>query len=79
MVYLLKSDGTTIKLTRSTSMLSSKQWIAPKGFTAKIEPGDTIVVPVKYSDRQALDNFRDTIDVIYKVAVAAGVIIRATD
>ncbi|MBR0035789.1 MAG: SLBB domain-containing protein, partial [Synergistaceae bacterium] len=79
MVYLLKSDGTTIKLTRSTSMLSSKQWTAPRGFTAKVEPGDTIVVPVKYMDRMAMDNFRDTIDVIYKVAVAAGVIIRATD
>ncbi len=79
MVYLLKSDGTTIKLTRSTAMLSSKQWTAPRGFTAKIEPGDTIVVPVKYMDRQAVDSFRDTIDVIYKVAVAAGVIIRATD
>ena len=79
MVYLLKSDGTTIKLTRSTSMLSSKQWTAPRGFTAKVEPGDTIVVPVKYMDRQAFDNLRDTIDVIYKVAVAAGVIIRATD
>ena len=79
MLYLLKSDGTTIKLTRSTSMLSSKQWTAPKGFTAKVEPGDTIVVPVKYMDRQAFDNFRDTIDVIYKVAVTAGVIIRASD
>ncbi|MBQ7216563.1 MAG: SLBB domain-containing protein [Synergistaceae bacterium] len=79
MVYLLKSDGTTIRLTRSTAMLSSKQWTAPRGFTAKVEPGDTIVVPVKYSDRQALESLKDTIDVIYKVAVAAGVIIRATD
>ena len=78
MVYLLKSDGSTVRLTRSTSMLSSKQWTAPKGFTAKVEPGDTIVVPVKYSDRQAFDNFRDTIDVIYKVAVTAGVLINAS-
>ena len=77
MVYLLKSDGTTIRLTRSTAMLSSKKWTAPKGFTAKVEPGDTIVVPVKYSDRQSLENFKDAIDVIYKVGVSAGVIINA--
>ncbi len=77
MVYLLKSDGTTIRLTRSTAMLSSKQWTAPRGFTANVEPGDTIVVPVKYSDRQSLENFKDAIDVIYKVGVSAGVIINA--
>ena len=58
-------------------MLSSKQWTAPKGFTAKVEPGDTIVVPVKYSDRQSLENFKEAIDVIYKVGVSAGVIINA--
>ena len=77
MVYLLKSDGSTVRLTRSTAMLSSKQWTAPRGFTAKVEPGDTIVVPVKYSDRQSLENFKDAIDVIYKVGVSAGVIINA--
>ncbi|MBQ9419572.1 MAG: SLBB domain-containing protein [Synergistaceae bacterium] len=75
MLYLLKSDGTTIRLTRSTSMLSSKMWKAPKGYSAKIEPGDTIVVPVKYLDRQNMETLKDTIDIIYKVAVAVGVIL----
>lgn len=78
MVYVVKSDGTTLRLTRSTAMLSSKQWTAPRGFSAAIEPGDTIVVPVKYLDRQAMDSFRDAIDVIYRVAVSTGVIINAT-
>ena len=76
MVYLLKSDGTTIKLTRSTAMMTSKEWRAPKGYSAKVEPGDTIVVPVKYLDRQNAESLRDTIDIIYKVAVAVGVIIK---
>lgn len=79
LLYLLKSDGTTIRLTRSTAMLSSKQWTPPRGFSAKVEPGDTIVVPVKYLDRQAMDSFKDAVDIIYKVAVAVGVIINATD
>ena len=59
-------------------MLSSKQWTPPRGYSAKIEPGDTIVVPLKYVDRQAIDSFKDTIDVIYRIAVATGVVINAT-
>ena len=77
MLYLLKSDGTTIKLTRSTSMLSSKAWTPPSGYSATVEPGDTIIVPVKYVDRQSFEMFKDTIDIIYKIAVAAGVIVNA--
>ena len=79
MIYLLKSDGTTIRLTRSTAMLSSKQWTPPRGFSAKVEPGDTIVGPVKYLNRESIESFKDAIDVVYKVAVAVGVIINATD
>lgn len=75
MVYLLKNDGTTIRLTRSTAMLTSKKWTAPQGFSSAIEPGDTIVVPVKYLDRQPMEAFKDAIDVVYKVAIAAGVIV----
>ena len=76
MVYLIKADGTTLRLTRSTSLLSSKKWTAPRGYSAAIEPGDTIVVPVKYMDRQTVESLKDTIDVIYKVAVSAGVFIK---
>lgn len=79
MVYLLKGDGTTIKLTRSTAMLSSKRWTPPRGFSAAIEPGDTIVVPVKYLDRQPIEAFKDAVDIIYKVAVAVGVILDVDD
>jgi len=78
MLYLLKSDGSTIKLTRSTALLSSKQWTPPQGFSAIVEPGDTIVVPLKYVDRTSMEMLRDTIDMIYKVATSTGVIINAT-
>ncbi|MBR1658276.1 MAG: SLBB domain-containing protein [Synergistaceae bacterium] len=78
MVYLVKPDGTTLRLTRSTSLLSSKQWTAPRGFSAAIDPGDTIIVPVKYVDRQSIDSLKDTIDIIYKVGTSAGVLINAT-
>lgn len=75
MLYLLKSDGSVIRLTRDTSMLSSKKWTAPKGFSATVEPGDTIVAPVKYSSRQSIEAFKDAIDIIYKIAVSVGVLI----
>ncbi|MDR1378676.1 MAG: SLBB domain-containing protein [Synergistaceae bacterium] len=76
MLYLMKADGTIVRLTRGAGVLSSKKWMPPKGLSAMVEPGDTIVAPVKYSDRQSFESLRDTIDIIYKVAVAVGVIIR---
>jgi protein involved in polysaccharide export with SLBB domain len=76
MLYLLKADGTTVRLTRGASVLSKKTWTPAKGFSAVVEPGDTIVVPVKYSNRQSAEAFKDAVDVIYKVAAAAGVILR---
>ncbi len=79
MLYLLKSDGSTIKLTRNTSLLSSKQWTPPQGFSAQIEPGDTIVVPLKYIDRASMEMVKDTIDIIYKIATSTGVIINANE
>ena len=75
LLYLLKSDGTTVRLTRSTAMMTSKEWKGPRGYSAKVEPGDTIVVPVKYLDRTNIESFKDTVDIIYKVAVAAGVVL----
>jgi protein involved in polysaccharide export with SLBB domain len=76
MIYLLKGDGTVVRLTRDTGAFSSKKWTAPKGFSATVEPGDTIVAPVKYSNKESFDSFRDVIDVMYKVAISAGVILR---
>jgi hypothetical protein len=76
MLYLLKSDGTVVRLTRGANMLSKKKWTPAKGFSAAVEPGDTIVAPVKYSNRQSFEAFKDAVDIIYKVAVAVGVIIK---
>jgi protein involved in polysaccharide export with SLBB domain len=75
MIYLLKADGSAARLTRNTGMFASRQWIPPKGMSAVVEPGDTIIAPVKYTDKQSFESFRDAIDVIYKVAVAVGVVI----
>jgi protein involved in polysaccharide export with SLBB domain len=76
MIYLLKGDGTVVRLTRDTSALSSGKWTASKGLSAAVEPGDTIVAPVKYSNRESIGSFMDAVDIVYKVAVAVGVILR---
>ena len=60
-------------------MLSSKQWTPSRGQSAKVEPGDTIVVPVKYMNRESIETLKDTIDIIYKVAVAVGVVLDRID
>ena len=76
LLYLMKGDGTIIRLTRGASLLSKKKWTPPKGFSAAVEPGDVIVAPVKYSNRQSLEAFKDAVDIIYKVAVSVGVLIK---
>ena len=76
MLYLLKSDGTVIRLTRSTGTFANKSWKATKGVSFKVESGDVIVVPVKYLDQHSFDLLKDTIDIMYKVALSVGVLIR---
>jgi protein involved in polysaccharide export with SLBB domain len=76
LIYILKGDGSVVRLTKDTSMFSSKKWTASKGFSPIIEPGDTIVAPVKYSNRESAETLADVVDIIYKVAVAVGVILQ---
>jgi len=77
MVYLIKSDGTAVRLTRNTGMLAdSRNWKAPKGFSSTVEPGDIVVALLKHTNRQSLESFKDAVDIIYKLALAAGVILR---
>jgi hypothetical protein len=76
LIYILKGDGSVVRLTKDTSMFSSKKWMASKGFSPTIEPGDTIVAPVKYSNRESVETLANVVDIIYKVAVAVGVILQ---
>jgi len=77
MVYLMKSDGSVIRLTRNTGMLADRRrWIAPRGFSATLEPGDAIVVPLKHTDRRSLEALKSAVEIIYRLAVSVGVLIR---
>jgi len=77
LVYLMKTDGSVARLTRDTGVLSGRRWIAPRGFSSTVEPGDIILVPLRPpTDRRTLEAVRDAVDIMYRIAVSLGVLLR---
>ncbi|MCC6502429.1 MAG: SLBB domain-containing protein [Deltaproteobacteria bacterium] len=69
-VFVLKSDGTA--LSRNSS------WPSGFGFTrSTLDPGDTIVVPEKIDKGLWLREVKDITQILYQIAVTAGVLIVA--
>src|SRR6056297_1793739 len=64
--YIIRADG-------------SAQRISQKGDNPYIQPGDTVVVPEKIQLTSQIRETRDIVDIVYKVAVSAGVAINAFD
>jgi hypothetical protein len=74
-VYVLKCDGSAGK--PKGGMLwdpDSSRWAS--GSSAAIEAGDTILVPDKLEEFAWLRNIKDLTQIIYQVAVGAGVFLR---
>jgi protein involved in polysaccharide export with SLBB domain len=78
-VYVLKVDGTARKLSRGLfnwNSLKDRWEIANFGNAIKdIEPGDTIVVPEKLDRIAWLREIKDISQILYQIAVTAGVAI----
>lgn len=69
-MYILKVDGTAV------SKRSSSGWLG--GFSSKnLDPGDTIVVPEKVEKVVWLREVKDITQILYQIAVTAGVLIVA--
>jgi len=64
--YIIRADG-------------SAQRISQKGDNPYVQPGDTVVVPEKIQLTSQIRETRDIVDIVYKVAVSAGVAINAFD
>jgi len=64
--YILRADGSAVRAIRHKKALP-------------LEEGDTLVIPQKLQVLSSLHSTRDIIDIMYKVAVTAGVIINAFD
>lgn len=67
-VYILKTDGSAVKPSKGLFGLFS--------FT-KLDPGDTIIVPEKLERIAWMRNIKDITQILYQIAVTAGVIIVA--
>lgn len=76
-VYVLKVDGTALKLSNgflSWNMTKSRWEMADFGENIKqIEPGDSIIVPEKLSRIAWLREIKDLTQILYQIAVTAGV------
>jgi len=77
-VYVLKVDGTALKLGKGSVRWNDSQsrWeLSAFGADIKeIEPGDSIVVPEKIDRIAWMREFKDLTQILYQIAVAAAVV-----
>jgi polysaccharide export outer membrane protein len=76
-IYVLKVDGTAMKLSNSFlhwNMTMSRWEAGSFGEDSKqLEPGDTIIVPIEVERIAWLREFKDLTQIMYQIAVTAGV------
>jgi len=69
-IFILKSDG--------TAMSKNSSWVSSLSFMhSGLDPGDTIVVPEKIDRGLLLRETKDITQILYQIAVTAGVLIVA--
>lgn len=83
-LYVLKVDGTAVsQRMNSGSWISnswdpdSDQWVSGSFMSSRLDPGDTIVVPEKLERIAWLREVKDLTQILYQIAVTAGVLIVA--
>ncbi len=79
-MYLVRADGSVLSRTQSGFFgyrwdEDSKQWTSGGFLSAPVAPGDTILVPEKYERINWTREIRDWAQIVFQVAVAAGVIV----
>lgn len=67
-IYVLKVDGTAVR--------KGSSWF-PGLMSAGLDPGDTVVVPEKIDRRAWVRDIKDITQILYQIAVTAGVLIVA--
>lgn len=78
-IYLVKADGTVLSRTQSSFWgfrwdAESSRWSAGGFMGAKMDPGDTILVPEKYERIYWGREIKDWTQIIFQLALAAGVL-----
>ena len=70
-IFVLKVDGTAISKKSSNGFLGGTRFM-----NSKLDAGDTVVVPEKIDKEAWLRNFKDISQVIFQIAVTAGVLVQ---
>ena len=78
-IYLLKVDGTAVRLDTGGSWPFGKPNSGHGMIVRSLEPGDAIIVPQKVQSYKGLRNTRDWVDVIFKIAMSAAAVNNLTD
>ena len=78
-IYLVKADGTVLSRTQSSFWgfrwdAESSRWSAGGFMGTPMDPGDTILVPEKYERIYWTREIKDWTQIIFQIAVAAGVL-----
>lgn len=79
-MFVLKVDGTAVSKKESRGLAwdsGSNSWLSNSFMSAKLDPGDTIIVPEKLEKVQWLREIKDITQILYQIAVTAGVLIVA--
>ena len=74
-VYVLKVNGSAVQPKESGFFLFSKSTSVTRGGKPLLEPGDSIVVPEKLERIAWLRETKDITQILFQIAVAAGVVI----
>ena len=74
-IFLLKADGTVV--TRETADTGFFAFGERGLMSAKVEPGDSILVPEKLIQTRFMKDVKDITQILYQIAVTAGVLIVA--
>ncbi len=78
-VYLLKVDGTAVRLDTGGSWPFGKTGNSHGLVVRALEPGDAIIVPQKVQSYKGLRSTRDWVDIIFKIAMSAAAVNNLTD
>lgn len=79
-MFVLKVDGTAVSKKESRGLTwdsDNNSWLKNSFMSAKLDPGDTIIVPEKLEKVQWLREIKDITQILYQIAVTAGVLIVA--
>ena len=79
-IYIVKADGTVISKQQGGFFglgfwnQENKRWTSGSFGSVELDPGDTIIVPRKLVKTDWMQIIKDTSQILYQIAIAAGVV-----